>query len=1020
MQRLAREWRFGEQNGDVGTIDLTIDVSSFPALPAGFTKYGIMIDADGDFSSGAAVYEVGLVAGSLYDVPNINIANGDYIAIVAIDPTVEFTLANSSGFEPVNAVIQIELNYITRTAVTVDYTTADGTASSAQPDYTAAIGSTATINAGSRTTNITIPINDDAVVESDEDFTITLSNPSVGIGLGATTVHTYTIHDDDDARKIYFDVATASGDESISPVAVNVSISSTSATDVSVDYAVIGGTATEGVGNDYVLASGTVTITGGSGFTTGSFTFTVNDDAIYENDETIIIRLSNPQGCNLDNPSPANVGTGFIEHTYTIIDNDTPPEIQFSVSSGSGDESVSPVSITVELNTTSQADASATYTVADVTAVNGSDYIMSSGTVTIPAGSLTANLFAIIIDDEIEELPESFTITLSAPVDASLGGNTVYTYTILDNDQFGYLGPGGVGDDDNNLLWLKADVGVYSDAGITPATNGSGVRQWNDQSGNGHHASQATAGNQSTYTTNSMNTRPVLRFDGSNDWMGITIDVPETDFSQFMVFRTIGSDGAGAAITITNAHSSSAGSHDRQFGLTGNNLGHRLWNNQIITSAAGFNDNNAHLANVNVNNSTGQNIYANGTSVATGNKTSSDFNTQTHMLIGGHNAWGFLNADISEIVYYSTVLNDAQRTIVNNYLAAKYGLTIANDLYAYEGSYGYDVAGIGREDANNFHLDAQGGGIVRINNASSMDDNDYMFWGHDNVGPSSGALTTPWSGKPAGVNNALHRVWRVDETGDMGTVTVMFDVSSLTIGNSSDLALLIDSDDGDFVNATVVPLSSYSAPYATFNAVDFNDGDWFTIGSLTSANPLPIELLNFYAKLIEDEVHLNWITASEINNDFFTIERSKDGINFEKVSIVNGAGNSSSIREYRAIDKNPYEGLSYYRLKQTDFDGKYEYSNMVAVQYIKEEQVRIFPNPVSGSPLYLSTNATEEREVLVVLYDALGAIVYSKIIVQPKGFSTATIDIEGRLSPGVYLVVCSNENELFRQKLVIE
>ena len=78
IQRFAREWRFSE-NGDVGDVDLLIDVSTFPPLPAGFTRNGIMVDSDGDFSSGATVYEVGLVAGSQYDVSGVNIGDGDYV-----------------------------------------------------------------------------------------------------------------------------------------------------------------------------------------------------------------------------------------------------------------------------------------------------------------------------------------------------------------------------------------------------------------------------------------------------------------------------------------------------------------------------------------------------------------------------------------------------------------------------------------------------------------------------------------------------------------------------------------------------------------------------------------------------------------------------------------------------------------------------------------------------------------------------------------------------------------------------
>jgi len=106
----------------------------------------------------------------------------------------------------------------------------------------------------------------------------------------------------------------------------------------------------------------------------------------------------------------------------------------------------------------------------------------------------------------------------------------------------------------------------------------------------------------------------------------------------------------------------------------------------------------------------------------------------------------------------------------------------------------------------------------------------------------------------------------------------------------------------------------------------------FTFGSLAAGlNPLPIELLSFDATLIEDQVHLDWITLTEINNDFFTVERSKEGLIFEEVAIVPGAGNSNVQRIYSSIDHEPYQGISYYRLKQTDYNGDFSFSNIAII-----------------------------------------------------------------------------------------
>lgn len=111
---------------------------------------------------------------------------------------------------------------------------------------------------------------------------------------------------------------------------------------------------------------------------------------------------------------------------------------------------------------------------------------------------------------------------------------------------------------------------------------------------------------------------------------------------------------------------------------------------------------------------------------------------------------------------------------------------------------------------------------------------------------------------------------------------------------------------------------------------------------------LPIELHHFSAKAVEGRVDIEWVTASEWNNDFFTIERSKDGIDFEEVARVDGAGNSTSTLYYQSVDFNPYQGTSYYRLKQTDFDGQTKTFEAVSVN-IQDLDMLVWPNPASSN-----------------------------------------------------------------------
>jgi hypothetical protein len=104
----------------------------------------------------------------------------------------------------------------------------------------------------------------------------------------------------------------------------------------------------------------------------------------------------------------------------------------------------------------------------------------------------------------------------------------------------------------------------------------------------------------------------------------------------------------------------------------------------------------------------------------------------------------------------------------------------------------------------------------------------------------------------------------------------------------------------------------------------------FTIG-LIPPTPLPIELLNFEGECAGNSIKLHWTTASELNNDYFTIERSTDGINFSEIGHVDGAGNSDQRLNYSFTDHTFVSNENYYRLKQTDFNGQFSYSKIIVI-----------------------------------------------------------------------------------------
>lgn len=172
-------------------------------------------------------------------------------------------------------------------------------------------------------------------------------------------------------------------------------------------------------------------------------------------------------------------------------------------------------------------------------------------------------------------------------------------------------------------------------------------------------------------------------------------------------------------------------------------------------------------------------------------------------------------------------------------------------------------------------------------------------------------------------------------------------------------------------------------------------------GIICSLVPLPIELLSFNAKLRNGKVLLDWVTGSEVNNDFFSVERSKYGYEWDEVLREDGAGNSSSIIVYEGMDQYPMEGISYYRLKQTDYNGEYSYSDVRVIdnegQYASS--LKVYPNPTEGT-LYIKGLEKDEE---LRLYSSSGRLIradYLDIMQDGGGFR---LDLSA-LTDDLYLI----------------
>ena len=142
---------------------------------------------------------------------------------------------------------------------------------------------------------------------------------------------------------------------------------------------------------------------------------------------------------------------------------------------------------------------------------------------------------------------------------------------------------------------------------------------------------------------------------------------------------------------------------------------------------------------------------------------------------------------------------------------------------------------------------------------------------------------------------------------------------------------------------------------------------------------------------------MSWTTATEINNDYFTIERSADGVVWETVSKVNGAGNSGQDLSYEAYDQSPVAGTSYYRLKQTDFDGQSSYSNIQTIRYEAGlQQVQIYPVPNTGNTVHFAGLSNYKNHELTLI-NASGNIVFNTTLAK------SSVDLPS-LNAGMYIL----------------
>lgn len=585
-------------------------------------------------------------------------------------------------------------------------------------------------------------------------------------------------------------------------------------------------------------------------------------------------------------------------------------------------------------------------------------------------------------------------------------------------------------------------------AGTLPAAF---IDTWYDQSGGSTHVSQSTLANQprivNTGIVEKNNFLPAIFFNGTSQYLSASdVGLPIGNLSISAIVRSNATSYA-SGVYGSFIHYGAGGAGNAIFGTFGTdaNMGTNALAFSQYSDAIGVaNSLNASLIYSASRAASNYTLFKNG-----GSSVSKTMTTNTTLLgangltVGMFNAsvgGNYLNGYISEISIFPSAISNTRRILIESNRSAATGIAVAVNKYTPPGagSYNLYVNGIGRQTNSDTVLGTRqtvGMGVKsgRIAATDFLQNNgDYISFGTNcPLGPGTSTLNLPGT-----IVQRWQNDWYVNKT-DVGTtggnIKIYFDFS--------DYGYLGGFSPGVVTNYELMYRNSSSGTFAIIagttkgvvgDRVEFDvdasaiANGYYTIGTKnTSASPLPIELLSFTAQPNGNQVDINWSTATESNNDYFTIEKSRDGSDFTTLKTVKSKGvNGNSLMQlnYTDIDLNPYEGTSYYRLKQTDFNMTYKYSPIVDVTFDQslDKDVFVYPNPNNGEfTLNFKGFKTLNTKTQIIIIDALGKKVYEQNLLLSDNLDSYQIIPSEKIAKGFYFMSCTIDGVIYTKKVVV-
>jgi hypothetical protein len=658
-----------------------------------------------------------------------------------------------------------------------------------------------------------------------------------------------------------------------------------------------------------------------------------------------------------------------------------------------------------------------------------------TGTVYLKSGHINSKYLVVSNDPTFDDSDTWILLDAAQSASANIANGQYFTFAGLGQAPGGELA--------GLQLWLKADRGSSTTSNNAPLT------YWNDNSPKENHHRQTNTSYQPRYVVNNIhfNYHPSINFDGTDAMIGDAFASGQEAVHVFAMSKVDDNNWRsiyGFGRDATHVQWYNGGSATKPSVWTGVNE----YPATLPSSNYGV------TSHILPKNSTQRVIHLNGVPGNIGGTNNYSYNTNK-MSVGSDISNDGLSlsenmlGNIAEVIVYKTgtpttaggPMSAAAIGKIQSYLAIKYGVTLSTHyknseditIFSNAAPYNNRIIGIGRDDisgllqkqSRNFpdSIRIYVSSLAGTNDANTgifSSDKQYLIIGDDNR--PSRVTAAANSEMPGAVLARIERKWKVTNTNfqENFSIDIKFsDTSSLWLTNLNTFGLLVD-DDGDFSDANMFGTPSgltysYTHPVLTISGISpamipLNATSFVTVGRMDET--LPSTLISFEATPVEHRyIQLDWTTVSEINNDHFSVERSNDAISWESIGTVDGAGNSSVILNYEYKDTEPLNGISYYRLKQTDYDGSVMYSSIRSVT-LGDEVLSVFPNPVNHMLTIEGTNVSRQR---VWIVSTLGVDVTSSVSTTQVDESKTTLDFS-KLASGVYFVkVGTNSRMIYKQ-----